>query len=107
MFFILRRVPLCTMNSKGFRGVTGSDAATPADDGIRDFILHQRYIEDMQHLAANNKGLELSQEVQSALYLFVDSFTDASPSQPVVQVNTEIFILLHDLHFFSHDGYNV
>ncbi|MEQ2219876.1 hypothetical protein XENOCAPTIV_026638 [Xenoophorus captivus] len=61
----------------------------------------------MQHLAANTKGPKLSQEVQSALSLLVDGFTVASPLQSVVQVNTEIFILLHHLHFFSHDGNSV
>ncbi|MEQ2309351.1 hypothetical protein AMECASPLE_037719 [Ameca splendens] len=69
-----------------------------------EFTLHNRLIEDMQHLAANTERPNLPQEVQSALSLLVDGFTVASPFQSVVQVNTDIFILLHHLHFFSHNG---
>ncbi|MEQ2256558.1 hypothetical protein ILYODFUR_025383 [Ilyodon furcidens] len=68
----------------------------------------KRLIEDMQHLhifytyiflhPANVAGCKLPQEEHSALSLLVDSFTVASPLSSVVQVNTEVFILLHHLH---------
>ena len=45
------------------------------------------------------KEPQLPQEAKSALSLPVDSI-----SQSVVQVNTGIFMLLHHLHFFFHDG---
>ncbi|MED6287778.1 hypothetical protein CHARACLAT_019686 [Characodon lateralis] len=70
-----------------------------------ELTLHKRPIEDMQHLAANTKGPKL-QEVQSALSLDGDGFIVASPLQSVVQVNSKVFIL-HDRHFFSHDGNSV
>ncbi|MED6239531.1 hypothetical protein ATANTOWER_007665 [Ataeniobius toweri] len=60
--------------------------------------LHNRLIEDMQHLAANIEGPKLPQ-VQSALSLLVDTFTVASPPHSDVQMNTEVFIFLHHLHF--------
>ncbi|MED6243581.1 hypothetical protein ATANTOWER_022838 [Ataeniobius toweri] len=61
----------------------------------------------MQHLASNSEGPRPPQQVQSALSLLVDGFKVASPLQSVVQVNTEVFILLHHLQFFSHDGNRV
>ncbi|MED6245820.1 hypothetical protein ATANTOWER_008647 [Ataeniobius toweri] len=64
--------------------VPGSDAATPVDDGRRDHTLHNRLMEDMQHLVGNTEGPKLPQEVQSALSLLVDGFTVASPLQSVV-----------------------
>ncbi|MEQ2303008.1 hypothetical protein AMECASPLE_012400 [Ameca splendens] len=72
-----------------------------------DHIFHNRLIENMQHLAANTERPKHPQEVQSALSLLVDGFRVASPVQFVVQVNTEVFILLHHLHFFSHDGNSI
>ncbi|MEQ2296727.1 hypothetical protein AMECASPLE_027507 [Ameca splendens] len=60
----------------------------------------------MQHIAGNTEGPQLPQEVQSGLSFHVDGFTVASLLQSVVQVNTEVFILLHHLHF-SHDGNSV
>ncbi|MEQ2300545.1 hypothetical protein AMECASPLE_026803 [Ameca splendens] len=89
------------------RFLSPSDAASPADEGRRDHTLDNRLIEDMQHLSANTEGPKLLQEVQSALSLLVDGFTVATPLQSVVQVNTEVFILLHHLHFFSHDGNSI
>ncbi|MED6253091.1 hypothetical protein ATANTOWER_022211 [Ataeniobius toweri] len=59
--------------------VPGSSA--PADDGRRDHTLHNRLIEDMQHLPGNTEGPRLSQEVKSALSLLVDGFTVASPGE--------------------------
>ncbi|MEQ2305269.1 hypothetical protein AMECASPLE_036060 [Ameca splendens] len=84
--------------------VPGSDAASPADDGRRDHTVHYRLIEDMQHLAANTEGPKLPQEVQSALCLLVDAFTVAPPHRSVVQVNTDILILFHHLHFSCDRG---
>ncbi|MEQ2252161.1 hypothetical protein ILYODFUR_018872, partial [Ilyodon furcidens] len=57
----------------------------------RDHALHNRLLEDMQHLSANTKllGPKLHQEVQCALSLLLGGFTVASPLQSVVQVNTE------------------
>ncbi|MED6240122.1 hypothetical protein ATANTOWER_016364 [Ataeniobius toweri] len=87
--------------------IPGSDAASPADDRRRDHTLHNRLIKDKQYLSGNTEGPKLPQEVQSALFLLLDGYTVASPLQSVVQVNTEVFILLHHLHFFSHDGNSV
>ncbi|MEQ2252035.1 hypothetical protein ILYODFUR_017480 [Ilyodon furcidens] len=98
----------CTMISRGVHRrepvFFGSDAATPVDDGRRYHTLHNRLIEDMQHLAANTERPQLPQEVQNVLSLLVDGFTVAPPLQSVVQVNTKVFILLHHLHFSSHYG---
>ncbi|MEQ2226882.1 hypothetical protein ILYODFUR_031869, partial [Ilyodon furcidens] len=63
--------------------------------------------EDMQDHAANTKRHKLPQEVQSVLYLLVNGFMAASPLQPAVQTNTEVFIILQHLHFFSNDGNSV
>ncbi|MEQ2314669.1 hypothetical protein AMECASPLE_014585 [Ameca splendens] len=61
----------------------------------------------MQHLAANTEEPKLPQDGQSALSLLVEGFIVTSPLQSVVQVNTEVFILLHHLNLFSHDGNSV
>ncbi|KAK5620253.1 hypothetical protein CRENBAI_026550 [Crenichthys baileyi] len=66
-----------------------------------EITLSTTLIEDMQHLAANTERPKPPQKVQSALSLLVDGFAAASSLQSVVQVNDEIFLLLHHLHFFS------
>ena len=60
-----------------------------------DCTLHNRLIEDLQNHAANTEGLKLPEEVKSVL--------SPSPVRSVVQLNTEVFILLHHLRFFPHD----
>ena len=58
----------------------------------------------MKHPAANTEGSKLPPEVKSALFLLLNSISVASPVQSAVQINTEVFLLLLHLHFFSHDG---
>ena len=64
---------------------------------------HHRLVKDMQHLAAHIKGPKLPQEVESALSLPVDSLSIALPVQSVVKV----YVALHHLYLFSHDGNGV
>lgn len=63
--------------------------------------------EEMQHLSVNLEEPELPQEVKTALSLIEDCFIAESPVLSVIQVTTERFMLLSNLHFFSHDGNSV
>ena len=49
----------------------------------------------------------LTQEVESALSLPVDSLSVTFPVQSVVKVNTQVSVALHHLHLFSQDGNGV
>lgn len=65
-------------------GVTGSDAAAPADCSRGYYTGHSRLVEDLQHVAAHKKNLELPQ-AKSVLSLHVHSLSVAFPVQSVVK----------------------
>jgi len=54
--------------------VSGSNAAASVDGCKADGNLHQRYIEDVQHLGTDIEGPQVPQEVQSVLSLLVLHF---------------------------------
>ena len=67
-------------------------------------MIHSRLIEGMQQLAANTEGSQLPKEVKSSLSVLTNSISVAFPVKSVDEVNTEVFLLLHSLWFFSFDG---
>ena len=64
-------------------GVTGSDAAPPADRSKEECTSHNRLIEDLQHLAAYVEGSQLPQKIESAHPLLVHSVSVDPPVQSV------------------------
>ena len=63
-------------------------------------IAHSSTELSMKHFGV---GPWLPQEVQSALSLLVESFSVAFPFHVVVQVNTQVSVVLHYFHLFSQE----
>ena len=53
--------------------------------------------------AAHTEGLKVPQVVQSSLSHLVDMLSVAVPVQFVIQVNSQVSVVLHHLHVFSQD----
>ena len=58
----------------------------------------------MQHLGADTEGPKLPQEAKFVLSLLVDNLGVAFHVQSVVQVDTQVSVVLHHLHLFAQDG---
>lgn len=61
-------------------------------------------MDNIQRLAADAEGSELPQEVEPAVVLLKNSFCVSFPVESVLQVNTQVSVILHHLYLFSLNG---
>jgi len=84
-------------------GISGTDAASPADHNTVDGTRYHRLVEDLYHLDAHTERSELPQEIKPADPLFICSVHVGPPFQLDVQEHNKELVVLHSFNLITHD----
>ncbi|KAL7849955.1 hypothetical protein SRHO_G00193040 [Serrasalmus rhombeus] len=107
-----QRVQLHTHNITGLAdqfiesvGICHPQPASPACNSIEDSTRHHRLIEDPEHSPADVEGPQAPQKIETTLALPVEGISVLSPVQFIVNIHTQIFVILHSVHTDPADGH--